>query len=535
MKTNDYKQKANKRGQKPCTGLCRSHPPFEPCGPPSSYCLLISILCLLFSFGSAQSPVKGGSGVSTEKLPIKGGSSVRIETTKPANPDDSRPARPAVKASVSQSKGYLSLSAVAGAKVTITPIKRSKTKSTVKPMVGRVSDDGTLTQANLTPGGYLVELEHPRYLSYREQVEVKGGAITPINASSKLVSLYGEIAIVSEPKDVTILLDGARWNSEKVKVDAEGKITLHDVPVGKHLLKISKEGYDDGAGELAVDPSRQTPVAVNLAPSTISLTIKSLPGARVYLNNIDKGAVQLNGTLIIPDLPPGAPTVRVSLDGYEAYEKSLPLTLSNRAPVEEVRLPPIAESKEAHENFTSGATKWIFPTAWKIDERGLQIRGDQPGLFKGTAEKRTFNQYRDFDLDFDLRFTNGLGAAWIVRAKDEQNYYLFELTTINSSIKKRRFNFYLCRDGQCVLKDSHNVVELLETPDDSYHIRLEARGPRMVHKITLLKRPRIDDPQPLGAFEDNTFSVGGVGFRGIHGAETLLQNLVVLPARPADR
>jgi hypothetical protein len=105
------------------------------------------------------------------------------------------------------------------------------------------------------------------------------------------------------------------------------------------------------------------------------------------------------------------------------------------------------------------------------------------------------------------------------------------LTTINSSIGKRRFNFYLCRDGQCALKDSHTVVEILETPDDSYHLRLEARGPRMVHKISLLKKPRLDDPQPLGSFEDNTFSVGGVGFRGINGAEALLQNLVILPVQ----
>jgi hypothetical protein len=479
----------------------------------------------------AQAPVKGGSGVETDKPPIKGGSSVTIEPPKPANSNETRGGRPIPRASVSQSKGYLSLSAVAGAKVTITPTRKATSKSAAKSFTGTVGEDGTLTRADMSPGKYAIEIEHENYRPYREQIEVKAGAITPINASSKLVSLYGEIAIVSDPKEITVLLDGQAWSSENVKATGEGKRTLLQVPVGKHRLQFRKAGYDEAIGELVVDPGRQTPVAVNLALSTVTLTIQSLPGARVYLDNVDKGTVQLNGTLIIPELPPGAKALRVLLDGYEPYEKSLRLGLEERSPVEAARLPPIAESKEAHENFSSGVTKWVFPAEWKIDERGLQIRGDQPGLFKGTAEKRSFNQYRDFDLEFDLRFINGRGAAWIVRAKDTQNYYLFELTTINSSIGKRRFNFYLCRDGQCALKDSHTVVEILETPDDSYHLRLEARGPRMVHKISLLKKPRLDDPQPLGSFEDNTFSVGGVGFRGINGAEALLQNLVILPVQ----
>jgi hypothetical protein len=262
----------------------------------------------------------------------------------------------------------------------------------------------------------------------------------------------------------------------------------------------------------------------------VTLTIKAPVNAQVYLNNVERGTIQPDGTLIIPDLTPRAYQMRLSLEGYQTVEKTLELSLTNRRPVEKIELVPIPESGEVSENFTTGVTKWIIPTNWKLDQRGLRISGDQPGLFKGTFEQRQYN-YRDFDLDFDIRFINGRGAAWIVRAKDSENYYLFELTTANNPSRKRLFNFYLCRNGKCELKDSLNVVETLERPDDSYHIRLEARGRRFVHKISILKAPRPDDPQPLGTFEDDTFSIGGIGFRSVNGSETLLQSLVITPQK----
>ncbi len=496
--------------------------------------LIIVLSVLVMGQDKPQAPIKGGSAVEENKQPIKGGSSVTTDPPQPTVLSAAKPEKPLIKPPVPRNKGYLSLSAVAGARVTVTLISdKVRARSESKPFIGTVDDDGTLTRANITPGTYLVTIEHGDFRPYRENIIIKAGAVTPINANLKLTPLYGEIAIVSDPQDVRILLGGREWSPDKLRVDEPGKFTLLKVPVGTHTLKVSKERYDDGTDDLKVDPGKRTPVAVKLALSTVTLTIKSQANARVYLNNMEKGIVQPDGLLIIPGLLPRAHSMRVSLEGFETFEKALQLTLTDRRPVETIELMPVAESSEVTENFTTGVTKWIVPPNWKLDKRGLHISGEQPGLFKGTAEKRNHNIYGDFDLDFDVRFTNGRGAAWIVRAKDRDNYYLFELTTAGSAVK-RLFKFYLCRNGQCNLKDSQNVVEMLEKPDDSYHIKLEARGDRFIHKIRVFSTPKADDPQPLGTFVDNTFTNGGIGFRAVNGAEMLLQNLVIIPVKRTE-
>ncbi len=498
-----------------------------------SLSLFVSLSATVIGQEKPQPPVKGGSAVEQTKPPIKGGSSVTTEPPQPTIISELKPEKPLVKPTVPRNRGYLSVSAVAGAKVTVNPILRVQGRPDIKPFTASVGEDGTLTREDITPGVYMVVIEHEDFLPYRESVVIKAGAVTPINAIVKLTPLYGEIAIAIDQKDVQILLDGKKWDPEKVKVDDSGKITLLKVPVGKHQLKVSKEGYDDAIDDVIVEPGKRTPAVVTLARSSVTMTIKSLPNSQVYIDNMEKGMVQPDGVLIIPGLTPATHTMRVSHEGYETVEKTLQLTLTDRHPVETIELTPVAESGEVSENFATGTTKWMVPANWKLDQRGLHISGDQPGLFKGTAEKRNHNNYRDFDLDFDVRFTNGRGAAWVVRAKDKDNYYLFELTTAHSGAK-RLFNFYLCRNGQCNLKDSQKVVEMLEKPDDSYHIKLEARGARFIHKIRVLSTPRSDDPQPLGTFQDSTFSHGGIGFRSVNGAEMLLQNLVIIPVKRTD-
>jgi len=173
----------------------------------------------------------------------------------------------------------------------------------------------------------------------------------------------------------------------------------------------------------------------------------------------------------------------------------------------------------------------VVPGNWRLEQRGLAITGDRVGLFRTPTEKRAFNVYRDFRMSFDIRFTNGRGASWVVRAKDDQNYYFFHLQPAVDGLQAR-FNFYVCRDGRCTLKDSKRYPELLNKPNDSYFIQLEARGPEFTHRITIQSNPRADDPQPLGTFRDESFGHGGVGFRGINESEALLQNLVVIPIKP---
>jgi hypothetical protein len=422
--------------------------------------------------------------------------------------------------------GTIVLFAVAGADVTLTPVA-NKRKGT--PLTFKLKEkNNTLTLSRLQPGSYILSASHPDFKPREETVTVGKGDIKTI--SDFLLPKYGEIAIGGALEGSTITLDGKPVDSTQFTRAADGKITIPRVLEGEHELTVSKAAFDPWTGKLKVEPGKSNPASAQLRLATVSLTVKSKPGAHVYIDNSDRGAVQPDGALIIPELLPGKYQMRVTLDGFENAEQPLSLTLADRKPTAPVELTPIAESAEGNEDFLTGSSKWVVPADWKIEKRGLLIAGQKVGLFRTPTEKRPFNVYRDFTMSFDIRFVNGKGASWVVRAKDEQNYYLFQLVPANEGLQSR-FNFYVCLQRVCTLKDSKRYPEPLNKAGDSYFVQLEAKGSEFTHRIRVLLNPRADDPQPLGTFSDDTLTYGGVGFRSMDENQTLLQNLVVIPSK----
>lgn len=475
--------------------------------------------------GSAALAQKVGRDSTQPPVRSGGAGGPKVGRDLPAKPTEVA----APVAVVRSNEGALALFAVRQAAVAIAPLRGAGPGKPFEYQLG--AQKNTLSLARMRPGSYQLTITHPDYHPYSATVAIKQGEPTVVNA--ELVSKYGEVVVDSDPGDASVSL--LTQPGIKARPDDRGVIVIPRVPVGDHEVKVSKAGYDDRTEKLKVYPGKQTPVAVKLTRSTVTLTVKSRPEARIYLNNEEKGAVRDEAGAVISNLLPGDYQMRVALDGYEEVVRPLSLSLDVRQKVETVELVPIAESSEGAETLQTGTIKWLGAEAWRQDKRGIYVSGDRPVLFKGATEKRPFNFYRDFDLTFDLRFANGKGAAWILRAKDPGNYYLVELATRQSVAGRKVINFYLCRDGKCELKDSNVVVENLERGDDSYTIRVEARGPKLTHFITVASAPKSGGPQPLATFEDDTFRIGGVGFRGINGTETLLQTFFVQPVLRAAR
>jgi flagellar basal body-associated protein FliL len=59
-------------------------------------------------------------------------------------------------------------------------------------------------------------------------------------------------------------------------------------------------------------------------------------------------------------------------------------------------------------------------------QTGHLIKGDQIG-FLGKSVRNQFSLYQDFDSDLNVSLVNSKGVAWVVRAKDNNNFCLFEL------------------------------------------------------------------------------------------------------------
>lgn len=83
-------------------------------------------------------------------------------------------------------------------------------------------------------------------------------------------------------------------------------------------------GADDVVAALRRASQRR---ASSSQPRTGGLVFKTTPGeTQIYLNDEPKGMTSVEGELRLPDLQPGTYNLRISLPGYQSYEK--PITVS---------------------------------------------------------------------------------------------------------------------------------------------------------------------------------------------------------------
>ena len=115
----------------------------------------------------------------------------------------------------------------------------------------------------------------------------------------------------------------------------------------------------------------------------IALSVRTKPGAQVYLNNVSQREVPASGLIVIPGLAPGEYRLHVSRDGFERKDRQVTLTLSERSPVIDVELVPIAESSEAALDDKNPQLNWTpRPANWSFEKRGIVVRGEKHCLFQ---------------------------------------------------------------------------------------------------------------------------------------------------------
>ncbi len=427
------------------------------------------------------------------------------------------------RVAVRANKGYLSVVAIPTARVTLTPLATNqKNVAPIKEIVRE--QDGSLNLINLFPGKYKIVIEHPDYDPYSESIQIDPAQPDTLVAYNKMVARFGAIRIDGALANAKIFLDDTLVAPSRLSVENQNAV-IPKVPIGKHSLRISKAGYADFNREIDVIPGKQAFVSAQLDLARVTLNLTSEPGARVYVGDEEKAIIPSSGNVSI-SLPPGRQELRISKDAYQEWKRDMTLSLANNPVIERINLIPIPSSTEGDWQPTLGARKWRpQPAAWRFDASGAHIKGDQLVLFN-TEASRDFNTYRDLKLEFDIVFTNGKGVAWVARAKDRSNYYLFEIKGPSSG--KPVFNFYICEDGKLELKDSRPIVEKIDKSGDSFHIIFEARGGRFDTRLSIQSAPSAK-PHLIGISQDDTFSYGGVGFRGKDMSDTLLQTFFVIP------
>ena len=191
------------------------------------------------------------------------------------------------------------------------------------------------------------------------------------------------------------------------------------------------------------------------------------------------------------------------------------------------------------------------------EKTGHLIKGDQIGLL-GKSGLHPYSLYQDFKLDINVSLINGKGLAWVVRAKDANNFCLFELYPPNeatgadgsggaANVGKFVYSFY--KNGRQRTPETVPLTVLVGQDLSSINIKTEVstdssslltkyfevlfRGKS--HFKVEAKSNLTPESKVLCDFEDEYGDVapyGGVGFYPRNGMEFLLLHLSGDPTTP---
>jgi uncharacterized caspase-like protein len=388
----------------------------------------------------------------------------------------------------------------------------------LKPVQGQ--SVGGRFRAELPPGTYDIEVSAAKYSpSKKESVRLENDAVEPVNIA--LTPLVGSIQIGPVEPTATVLLDDQKPANVSIKND-EKLIELTEVPAGRHRLKVIQQSQNEWSREIEVEGGRTKYIPTEFKAAVVNLTVKTEPEAEVYIDDNYGGRANERGELRVSNLAPGQHRILAKKNEHQPVEKAQ--TFSAGAAEIKLALARTVFSPEFVDEFSGGLGLWDAPKTWQVSPGKLKVQGAGVGLIKDS-------RFKDFRMEFDLVFGNGKGAVWVLRAQDENTYYLFQLTGPNAA-SPNIFRSFIYQKGQAPkpLK-LFRVPENLGVPGDKFHIIIEANGPEIKHFIQVKSNPKATQPQPFSVTTDSTFSYGRIGFGSVEGEEFIVQFVGVIPAK----
>lgn len=415
------------------------------------------------------------------------------------------------------------------------PIKASKPTLSVlivltEPKAAEVSIDnkpagtsknGKFTRELPTRRQYKIKVSAgPDYLDFEKVVSLKPRE--PAIVEAPLTLRYGTVRIFPARDGVKILDNGQPVASDKLSVDTEQIVIGHLSP-GDHKITYDLPGYVLYERGFRVTPGSAHTWNFVPEPAVTELTVSTDSKVTVYFDGKQVGSTPADGKLKY-SAELGPHQVKLSKEDYEEYATTIDFKYRRPETVDK-KLVPLPTSAEFSDDFDVPK-----PDLWTMPASGMSFKSRRLELENARAVGFPTNiRYRDFEMHFHLQLTNAGGAAWAVRVKDANNYYLFYLSG-PGGIFPNRFNTYIVRNNEFDPSKparSDNVIARL-VAGGQYDIHIKARGSEIEHTITPAETGKAEN---LGFFDDpnSTFRYGGIGFRTVASEKFSVDELVVKP------
>jgi hypothetical protein len=361
---------------------------------------------------------------------------------------------------------------------------------------------------------YKIVVNADKYKPYQGNVSVSSSNSYIVSAD--LEATFGGLHLFNVPQDAVLFLDNEKKSYQRKQ--GTNEVILAELPVGEHKVKIEHPDFVEWEKLVDVIPKYELVVTPTMLPAA-KVTITSIPGVEVLIDNVKQGVTDSAGNLNVPTpVEPGSHSMIFSKPGFVKLTRTENLARGNN-PIKVPELEPNPSYTEFVDFFKDGMGLWEVPSVWQWGQKleAVTVQGTAPGFVSNRS-------FRDFDANFNVKFTNGVGAAWVLRAKNPKNYYLFQL-----SVKEKLLRSFVVEDGKATLLQTSPVV-VNPTAPTSYRIRAEVQGDRIRH---YLKNNAIDDEEMMGTVSHGRFRYGAVGLITVAGEQFLVEDFFVKPYEPA--
>lgn len=168
---------------------------------------------------------------------------------------------------------------------------------------------------------------------------------------------------------------------------------------------------------------------------------------------------------------------------------------------------------------------------WTVPPTGWELRGER--LFVANQPRvgwATNVAADDFTMTFHLRLETPVGAAWALRIRAQDNYYLFHLSRNENATSY--FSTYVVQNGKLGEAVSRIPVTKALRAGGDYTVNITAKGNEIRHFLNPADDPSTEAlGDEIGYFKDenNLYAVGGIGFRTVGQERFSVDELYVRP------
>ncbi len=241
-------------------------------------------------------------------------------------------------------------------------------------------------------------------------------------------TMSGALNVFSTPSQAKVYIDGEYKGQTPLILLSKDKI-----PIGKHELRITLEGYSDWVKEIEIMAYEGTNITAKLKRAYNPVDILSLPeGADVYIDGEYKGKTPLSLSLA-DKIAIGSHRVKLSLGGYKDWEKKVHVLLSEERTIVKAKL---EKSRGMVEISSIPSSAKIYIDGEYKGDTPLSLYAEEHVDFGHHNLRLSLDNYRDWSKEFDFKLDDEIKieANLVMLPKSPEEVDLTQFLPPNSKI-----------------------------------------------------------------------------------------------------